>query len=157
MADLLVKLYDLPALAPVLDDMAVKGITVRHAMPYEKREVVDWVKMRIRPDWESECDVAFSHQPVSCMVATQDGKLIGFACHEVTARGYFGPTGVDEACRGQGVGRALLLASLHAMAELGYGYAIIGSAGPVDFYRKACGATVIEGSEPGLYRDRLKP
>ena len=54
--------------------------------------------------------------------------------------------------RGQGLGRALLLASLWAMAEEGYGYAIIGGAvGSEEFYRKCCGATPIAGSEPGVY------
>ena len=32
----------------------------------------------------------------------------------------------------------------------------IGGAGPVEFYRKAVGATVIEGSVPGIYRNLLK-
>ncbi len=40
---------------------------------------------------------------------------------------------------------------LEAMRDEGYGYAVIGSAGPVNFYNKCCGATVIEGSIPGIY------
>jgi len=92
---------------------------------------------------------------LSCFIAVQDGKIIGFACYDVTAKGFFGPTGVTAEARGQGVGRALLLATLHGLAEMGYAYAIIGGAGPVDFYRKAVGAIEIEGSEPGIYRDWL--
>jgi hypothetical protein len=38
---------------------------------------------------------------------------------------------------------------------MGYAYAIIGGAGPVDFYQKTVGAIEIEGSVPGIYRDRL--
>jgi hypothetical protein len=49
----------------------------------------------------------------------------------------------------------LLLAGLEAMKADGYGYAIIGGAGPVDFYEKAAGATVIEGATPGIYRGIL--
>ena len=37
------------------------------------------------------------------------------------------------------------------MRAEGYAYAIIGWASSVDFYRKAVGAIVIEGSEPGIY------
>ena len=48
------------------------------------------------------------------------------------------------------------MACLHSLKELGYGYAIIGGAGPVDFYAKAAGATVIEGSSPGVYRDGIR-
>lgn len=42
------------------------------------------------------------------------------------------------------------------MAAKGYGYAIVGSAGPTEFHAKTVGATVIEGSEPGIHRDHLK-
>jgi hypothetical protein len=38
------------------------------------------------------------------------------------------------------------------MREMGYGYAIIGGVGPAEFYEKVCGATVISGSEVGVYR-----
>jgi predicted N-acetyltransferase YhbS len=62
---------------------------------------------------------------------------------------------VDEARRGQGIGKALFLSCLHAMAANGYAYAIIGSAGPADFYAKTVGAVEIEGSSPGIYPDRL--
>ena len=37
-----------------------------------------------------------------------------------------------------------------------HAYAIIGSAGPVDFYARTLGATPIADSWPGIYRDRLK-
>ena len=47
---------------------------------------------------------------------------------------------------------ALLLATLHGMKDTGYGYGVIGGAGPVDFYKKCCGAIVIEDSTPGVYR-----
>ena len=57
---------------------------------------------------------------------------------------------------GKGVGRALLLASLWALRELGYVYAIIGAAGPVRFYQKTVGAIIIPDSEPGIYTDALK-
>ena len=41
------------------------------------------------------------------------------------------------------------------LRDEGYGYAIIGSAGPVDFYNKCVGATVIEGSVPGIYANLI--
>ena len=41
------------------------------------------------------------------------------------------------------------------MKALGYGYAIIGGVGPAEFYEKAVGATIIQGSEPGIYKGVL--
>jgi predicted N-acetyltransferase YhbS len=58
--------------------------------------------------------------------------------------------------RGRGIGAALLMASLHAMREQGYAYAVIGAAGPIDFYQKAVGGLVIPDSWPGLYRGLLR-
>lgn len=78
--------------------------------------------------------------------------MIGFACYNATAKGFFGPTGVSPEARGLGAGKALLIAALHAMREDGYGYGIIGAAGPTEFYAKTVGATEIPDSVPGIYR-----
>ena len=83
-------------------------------------------------------------------------RLLGFACYDVAGRGVFGPTGVQEDYRGRGLGAGLLLACLHAMRAERYAYAIIGEAGPVDFYRKTVGAVVIEGSDMGTARRTLR-
>lgn len=156
MADLLVKLYDLPALAPILEDMRAKGIEIRRAIAPERHVICDFIRGNFSPAWVSETEVAFGHVPIGVWVAAKDGKCIGFACFDATSRGFFGPEGVDNAFRGQGIGKALLLATLHDMRAQGYGYAIIGWAGPVDFYAKTVGATVIEGSQPGVYKGLLR-
>ena len=155
MPDMLVKLYDLPSVEPLVTTFEGQGIVIRTAMAYEKEQVVSWVRDSFGEGWASECDVAFSHQPVSCFLATEAGEILGFACYESTCKDYFGPTGVAEAKRGLGIGKALFLSCLHAMAAIGYAYAIIGSVGPAEFYAKTAGATVIEGSSPGIYRDPL--
>ena len=67
-----------------------------------------------------------------------------------------GPTGVAEDERGRGTGKALLIAALWGLRELGYVYGIIGGAGPMRFYEEAVGAIVIPDSEPGIYDDLLK-
>jgi len=138
-----------------IERLKSSGINIRPAMAYEKSQVVEWVRGAFSDGWASECDVAFSNHPVSCFIATESGRIIGFACYESTCKGFFGPTGVAESKRGDGIGTALLLASLHAMATLGYAYAIIGGAGPGRFYERTVGATTIEGSVPGIYRDDL--
>lgn len=152
--DLLVKLYALP---PGPDPLP-PGVTLRHALAPEAPVILPWIAHRFGEGWRAEAGVALSACPTRILIAYDDaGTLLGFACHDVTARGLFGPTGVDEKARGTGLGKALLLASLRAMAADGYAYAVIGGAGPVEFYRKAVGAIAIEGSEPGLYRGMLRP
>jgi len=153
---MLVKLYELPEIGPALKKMEKEGIEIRRAIAPEKHIVVQWVKDHFNMGWMSECEVAFANQPVSCFIAVKEGKLVGFACYDATCKDFFGPTGVDENYRGKGVGSALLLASLHAMAAQGYAYAIIGGAGPAEYYRKICGAIEIEGSTPGIYRGMLR-
>jgi GNAT superfamily N-acetyltransferase len=154
MPDMLVKLYDLPS-APPADKLAAEGIDIRRAMAPDKVAVVDWVRAHFGDNWAGECDVAFSRQPVSCFVAVQDYQVIGFACHEATCLDFFGPTGVDETYRGRGIGTHLLFACLMDMRARGYAYAVIGGAGPVDFYAKTVGAVPIEGSVPGIYGEML--
>lgn len=157
MIDMLVRLYDLPPVETYLADAAGRGITVRRPRAYEKSLVVDWVAANFSAGWASECDVCFSRVPVSAHIATRDNAIVGFACHESTYRNFFGPIGVLEEYRADGLGKCLLLASLHAMRELGYAYAIIG--GPTDavgFYAQAVGAVPIEGSSPGIYVNRLR-
>lgn len=155
MPDMLVKLYELPALAPALEPATTAGIDIRRGLAPEKHVVAAWVGEHFSAHWVSETEVAFARQPVSCFVAIQKGAVLGFACYDTSARGFFGPTGVAEETRGKGIGKALLLVCLHDMYAQGYGYAIIGGAGPVDFYARACGAVPIEGSWPGVYRGLL--
>jgi GNAT superfamily N-acetyltransferase len=63
---------------------------------------------------------------------------------------------VDEAARGQGIGEALLAATLTGMREAGYGYAVIGDPGPLEFYKKRLDALEIPRSDPGIYRGLLR-
>jgi GNAT superfamily N-acetyltransferase len=156
MPDMLVKLYELPPLAPVIEAQRQAGIDIRRALAPEKHVVIDWVRKNFQELWASETDVSFSNHPVSCFIAVENDNMIGFACYDSTCKNFFGPTGVDETLRGRGTGKALLLACLHAIREQGFGYAIIGAAGPTDFYAKAVGAIIIENSWPGIYRGLLR-
>lgn len=151
LSDMLVPLYSLPEEPSVSQE-----ITIRRALAPEKTVVLNWVKSHFSQGWADECDVAFSRAPVSCYLAVSGEELLGFACYDATLKNFFGPTGVKEDARGQGIGKALLLRSFHAMRESGYGYGIIGGAGPVDFYEKALGAIAIPNSKPGIYKGMLR-
>ena len=151
MADMLVRLYDLPSLAPAIDRAAPHGVSLRRPQAWEKALLIAWVRDTFSPGWALECEAAFTRQPAACFIAVADAAVVGFACHDCTRANFFGPTGVAPAARGQGVGSALLLACLHAMRDAGYAYAIIGGVGPAEFYAKAVDAQPIAGSTPGIY------
>jgi len=153
--DMLVKLYDLPDSHGLRTKLAQAEVSLRRALAPEKHKVVAWVKDHFSEYWASEAEVAFSREPVSCFIAVKDGEIQGFACHDVTCRNFFGPTGVLPKVRKGGVGTALLLACLEDMKHAGYGYAIIGGVGPADYYARAVGAVAIEGSDVGIYRGLL--
>lgn len=156
MTDMLVRLYTLPALAPVLARQLEQNIEIRRALVPERDFITGWVRQRWGATWASECDTACVRQPVSCFLALAAGKLSGFACHEATYKNFFGPFGVDPAQQRRGIGEALLLTTLHDMAAQGYAYAIIGGAGPGEFFTRVAGAIPIADSTPGIYRGMLR-
>lgn len=155
MHDMLVRLCCLPDAEPESRHLAELGVRVRICNPFEAHILEEWIARHFSKRWVSEARIAMSHQPCGCVIATQGGRIIGFACYDATARGFLGPMGVAPEARGAGVGRAVLLAALRQMRALGYVYAIIGGVGPADFYKKSVGATDIENSSPGIYEDIL--
>ncbi|MEO7223550.1 MAG: GNAT family N-acetyltransferase [Devosia sp.] len=155
MADLLVRLYDLPVFEAE-EKVRNAGIVVRRAMSFEREFILDWIETHFSKPWASEAALALSQQPTTLYVAVKDGALLGFACYDTSAKGFFGPTGVDEAARGQGIGEALLIVALKGMREAGYAYAVIGDPGPVAFYQKRLDVLEIPKSKPGIYRGMLR-
>lgn len=155
MTDLLVNLYShrLDGLGARVADV---DAVIRRALPPELHIVASWAETHFSAYWGSEVRVAMAHQPPGCLVATVDGALVGFACYDATARGFFGPTGVDPSHRGRRIGLALFYHALIAMKSMGYTYAIIGAAGPISFYAEAVGAIAIDTGGEDLYRGLLR-
>ena len=156
MPDMLVNLLRLPPLEPSLDGTKGAGVVVRRAQPWELTPVREFVTRHFSRAWADEISFGFARQPVCVYVAAREGRLVGFGAYECTRRGFFGPTGVVEVERGRGVGRALLLACLWGLREMGYAYGIIGGVGPAGFYERAVGAVLIADSTPGVYADPLR-
>ena len=152
MADLLVPLYELPGKS------ACNGFSVRRPMSYEGTFVQNWIAKVFSSSWASEVLPAISRTPSTMLIAVEEstGKLAGFCAWDCTALGFLGPVGVAEEYRKKGIGKAVTLEVLHSMQEQGYGYAIVGAAGPVEFFSKTCGASVIPLSSPGIYPEPLK-
>ncbi len=151
MPDMLVRLYDLPDLRPHVDRGTGAGLAVRRAEPWDRERMRGFVTECFGGLWAVEADRAFNHSPISAYVAVHRTEIVGFAVYECTRRGFFGPTGVREDLRGQGLGAVLLFRCLESMREMGYAYAVIGGVGPAGFYEKVCGAFVIPGSDVGVY------
>ena len=155
MGDLLVRLYDLPAFEAE-EKIKAAGITVRRAIPPEREVVVEWVTKHFYKPWIGEAATALSQMPCTAFIAVKGQQLLGFACYDTSAKGFFGPTGVGERARNQGIGEALLIVTLRAMREAGYAYAVIGDPGPVEFYTKRLDALEIPKSKPGHYAGMLR-
>lgn len=154
MTDLLVRLYDLPQFeseARVRDS----GVVVRRAISPERHIILDWIGANFGQAWVSEAALGLSQQPSTVFIAVRGQELLGFACYDTTAKGFFGPTGVQENARGLGIGEALLIVTLRGMREAGYAYGVIGDPGPVAFYTRRLDALEIPKSKPGHYSGML--
>jgi GNAT superfamily N-acetyltransferase len=133
MPDLLVNLLKLPPLEPAMVAAEAGGILVRRAQPFEITNVRSFIEKSFVVGWADEISVGFANRPVSVYIAIAQREIVGFAGYECTRRSFFGPTGVIENMQGRGLGKALLLACLWGLREMGYVYAIIAAAGPVEF------------------------
>lgn len=154
--DLLVKLYEIEADTALRQALAAEGIIVRRALAPELEAVRLWVQQRFSARWACEAQIAMTRDPGACLIAVHDGRMLGFACYDAAALGMFGPIGVDPAMRAKGVGRGLLLETLLAMRARGYAYAVVGGAGPQDFYIRTVGAIPIAGSDQSIYAGLLR-
>ncbi|MEW8625828.1 MAG: GNAT family N-acetyltransferase [Candidatus Thiodiazotropha sp.] len=150
--DLLIKLYEINFDQLLTSNNINQEITVRKPIGTDRRLLIEWAQQHYPDLWLSEIETALANTPCSCFIAQQGASIVGFACYDTTALGYFGPLGVVDAAKGQGVGQRLTLSCLREMHLKGYGYAIVGMPSSSDFYRKIVPIIEIPGSDPGLYR-----
>src|SRR2546425_12480513 len=104
MPDLLIKLLRLPPLEPALQEMATRQIGIRRAQPFEISKLREFVERDFSVSWADEVTVGFAAKPVNVFIATFEREIVGFAAYECTRRGFFGPTGISENMRGNGIG-----------------------------------------------------
>lgn len=158
MADMLVKLYDIPFSYASEERLAEEGIRIKKALAPDRSRIIEFSKICAKDDYSDEVNAAFCNNPITCYIATKEKKIIGFACYEATAKNFFGPMAVLDSERKKGVGKALLLRSLGSMQELGYAYAIIGwpAKSAVEFYKKCAGAVMIDESSSGVYKRMIE-
>lgn len=126
------------------------NLSFRRATIQDAVAVKDFVEHEFGSGWLDSVTFGFGQQNIPIFIALQEGEVIGFASYDVVRakKGVFGPMGTSLSSRVQGVGYTLLHLSLREMQEIGYEYAVIGEAGPMEFYEKACGAVVIPKGDP---------
>ena len=156
MSDMLIKLYALEDDWHFLNAQKKLGIDIRKPSGPENHVILNWVSTQFGAGWASETAAAISNRPRTCFVAVKKNAIIGFACYDATALGFFGPIGVEKAHRRKGTGTALMTACLLDMKLKGYGYAIVGAVENPAYYQKAVGALEVPDSAPGIYKNRIK-
>lgn len=154
MSDMLVRLYELPEYIDI-NGFLGENIKIKRVMAPDTGRIKDFIQTNFGEGWANEFLKAAFNTPPSCYIAVKGKEILGFACYDATALGYFGPVGIKESVRGSGIGKALTLRCLISMKEIGYGYAIIGWVGPAEFYKKVCGATIIESASSGVYKNMI--
>ncbi|MDR1663846.1 MAG: GNAT family N-acetyltransferase [Clostridiales bacterium] len=155
MADLIAKLYELEKYDREFKD---DGVVIKRAHITDKQTILQFVKDNFTQSWANECEYAMFNSPPSCFIAVKEKQVVGFACYDACAKGFFGPTGVMESERLKGIGTRLLMKSLYAMREMGYGYAIIGwTSDARAFYEKKVDAAAIIDSPPNksIYKNMI--
>ena len=158
MADMLVKLYNIPHSHDIEENLFKSGIRIKKALAPDRSRIIDFSRTCVKDDYSDEVKAAFSNNPITCYIATREKEIIGFACYEATARNFFGPMAVLESERKKGVGKALLLKALESMRELGYAYAIIGwpTKSAVSFYKKCVDAILIDEKSSCVYKRMIE-
>ncbi|MGQ7876039.1 GNAT family N-acetyltransferase [Bacillus sp. 1A] len=135
---------DLKGFAPTYNDLTC---TVRKANASDFEQLASFVEAEFGERWLHSIEYGFRtyKENLPIYIAEQEEVIVGFACYDVVRgkRGLFGPMGTAKQNRVKGVGRQLLHRCLHSMKQDGYEYAIIGQAGPIEFYERNCNARLI--------------
>lgn len=125
------------------------GVHIKRAFIGDLPAIEDFIRAHFNQGWVYEMQRSIFQDAGKCYIATENRQVIGFACFDSSAKGFFGPLGVHPEARHRGIGSALLIRTLEAMRDYGYGYAIIGwvsDAAPL--YEKTVGAQYIPGGTP---------
>ncbi|MGN5648608.1 GNAT family N-acetyltransferase [Bacillus sp. Brlt_9] len=135
---------DLKCFAPTYNDLTC---TVRKANLSDFEKLASFVNEEFGERWLRSIEYGFRtyKENVPIFIAEQEEVIVGFACYDVVRgkKGLFGPMGTAKQNRVKGVGKQLLHLCLQSMKQDGYEYAIIGQAGPIEFYERNCNARLI--------------
>lgn len=88
MADMLVKLYDIPFSYALEERLSEEGIRIKKALAPDRSRIIEFSKICAKDDYSDEVNAAFCNNPITCYIATKEKKIIGFACYEATAKNF---------------------------------------------------------------------
>ncbi|ALQ67525.1 acetyltransferase [Bacillus thuringiensis] len=135
---------DLKGFVPIYNNLTC---TVRKANASDFEQLASFVEAEFGERWLHSIEYGFCtyKENLPIYIAEQEEGVVGFACYDVVRgkKGLFGPMGTAKQNRVKGVGKDLLHHCLYNMKQEGYEYAIIGQAGPVEFYERCCNARLI--------------
>ncbi|PFN19348.1 GNAT family N-acetyltransferase [Bacillus cereus] len=135
---------DLKNFVPIYNNLVC---TIRRASSSDFEKLASFVKDEFGERWLHSIDYGFRtyEENLPIYIAEQEEVIVGFACYDVVRgkKGLFGPMGTAKQNRVKGVGKELLHHCLYNMKQDGYEYAIIGQAGPIEFYERSCHARLI--------------
>ncbi|MBM6618010.1 GNAT family N-acetyltransferase [Bacillus suaedaesalsae] len=138
------------------NDVQDSKVEIRRVKKEDYDSLCQFVLSEFGTRWIGAVNNGFKYETeIPIIIAKLNGGIIGFSCYDVVRnkKGLFGPMGTSRNGRSNGIGRMLLHQSLHNMKLLGYEYAVIGQAGPIEFYEKNCDAKLIPVSIRKGYTD----
>ncbi|MHA2290122.1 MAG: GNAT family N-acetyltransferase [Promethearchaeota archaeon] len=122
------------------------GYEYERVQPKDFDETFDFVKLHF-PDgtWPEEVKYSFKRNPPTTFIAKNENKeIVGWATHSQFFPGSFGPTGVLESLRGEGIGSELFLWTLWDIKQSGLDRCeimwVVGDT--IKFYSKVVGAYI---------------
>ena len=124
----------------------IKGYSLERVKPEDFEATVQFVKANFRfGTWAEEAKISFENDPPTTFIAKdRNGSIAGFATHSNQFLGSFGPTGVNKALRGKGIGGELLRWCICDMQQMELDVCtilwVVGNT--IKFYSKVLGAYI---------------
>ena len=127
--------FEIPEMVVDLQDkFKQSGFTIRIPDAIEKEGIMSWVLEIFGPVWSYETVMSFRHKPPGVVIAEQDGEIVGFAGFGSLELEWFGPLGVVEDPKYEGLSTVLLYRALWEMKLRGQRTAVIPWASHLFFY-----------------------
>ena len=127
--------FEIPEMVVDLQDkFKQSGFTIRIPDTIEKEAIMSWVLEIFGPVWSYETVMSFRHKPPGVVIAEQDGEIVGFAGFGSLELEWFGPLGVVEDPKYEGLSTVLLYRALWEMKLRGQRTAVIPWASHLFFY-----------------------
>jgi len=121
------------------EDLSRRGVTMRIARSDERERIRGWVLDKSGANWAYEAARAVGPASSGVWIAEEGGQIIGFSVYGSLETHWFGPIGVSEERRKEGIGSVLLFRTLESMKTLGTPRAVIPWTGHLFFYSQVPG------------------